>query len=34
MTTTDEDERARLRRFAQGTLVEFLGHWDELKLPE
>lgn len=31
--TSDEDERARLRRFAHGTLAEFLGHWDELKLP-
>jgi hypothetical protein len=34
MTTTDEDERTRLRRFAQGTLAEFLGYWDEMKLPQ
>jgi hypothetical protein len=34
MTTTDEDERARLRRFAHGTVAEFLGHWQEMKLPE
>jgi hypothetical protein len=29
----DEDDRARLRRFAHGTLAEFLGHWYELRLP-
>ena len=29
----DEDGRARLRRFAHGTVAEFLGHWDELNLP-
>jgi len=33
MTTTDEDERARLRRFAHGTLAEFLRSWDERNLP-
>lgn len=31
--TDDDDERARLRRFAHGTLAEFLAYWDELKLP-
>ena len=34
MTTNDEDDRARLRRFAHGTLAEFLGYWHEMKLPE
>jgi len=29
----NEEERARLRRFAHGTVAEFLGYWDELKLP-
>jgi hypothetical protein len=29
----NDDERARLRRFANGTLAEFFKHWDELKLP-
>jgi hypothetical protein len=29
----DEDERARLRRFAYGTVAEFLGRWDDLSLP-
>jgi hypothetical protein len=33
LTNEDEDQRARLRRFAHGTLAEFLRHWDELKLP-
>jgi len=33
LITPDEDERARLRRFAHGTLAEFLEHWDGLKLP-
>jgi hypothetical protein len=30
---TDE-ERVRLRRYAQGTLAEFLAYWDSLKLPQ
>jgi hypothetical protein len=34
MSTNDDDERARLRRFAHGTLVEFFKHWQEMKLPE
>jgi hypothetical protein len=34
LTTIDEDQRARLRRFAHGTLAEFLGHWHEMNLPE
>jgi hypothetical protein len=34
LTTNNEDERARLRRFAHGTLVEFFRRWDELKLPK
>jgi hypothetical protein len=34
LNTIDEDERARLRRFAHGTLAEFLEHWHEMKLPE
>jgi transposase len=34
MTTNNEDNRARLRRFAHGTLAEFLGYWHEMKLPE
>lgn len=29
----NEEDRARLRRFAHGTLVEFLRQWDALKLP-
>lgn len=29
----DEDERERLRRFAHGTMREFLLRWDELRLP-
>jgi len=30
----DEDERERLRRFAHGTIQEFLVRWRELSLPE
>jgi hypothetical protein len=28
-----EEERAVLRRYAHGTMTEFLKHWDERKLP-
>jgi hypothetical protein len=34
LTNDDEDERERLRRFAHGTMREFLGRWRELHLPE
>lgn len=33
LTDDDEDERARLRRFAHGTLAEFLQAWQEHSLP-
>jgi hypothetical protein len=29
----DEDERARLRRYAHGALADFFRHWKEMKLP-
>jgi hypothetical protein len=29
----DEDDRARLRRYAHGAVADFFGHWKELKLP-
>jgi hypothetical protein len=28
-----EEERTVLRRYAHGTMAEFLKHWDEQKLP-
>lgn len=31
--SADEDEREQLRRFAHGTLREFLLRWNELALP-
>lgn len=34
LTSDDEDERERLRRFAHGAIQEFLARWRELDLPE
>jgi len=33
LTGDDEDERARLRRYAHGALADFFRHWKELSLP-
>lgn len=34
LTNDNEDERERLRRYAQGAIQEFLARWRELDLPE
>jgi hypothetical protein len=34
LTNENEDVRERLRRFAHGTIQEFLARWKELHLPE
>jgi hypothetical protein len=33
MRGNDQESRARLRRYAHGTITEFLRHWDDMGMP-